>query len=89
MHTGKYNMSILKEIAQVEVEALHELVVMYKVEDEDELPIEFDIHELMDLDKVDRRPCLEKALESCPGNGRQEFIDKVLERIAVLNPRIS
>eukprot|EP00953_Heterococcus_sp_UTEX-ZZ885_P040549 20717-Heterococcus_DN1.PRE.2 len=57
MLTGKYDMSVLREIARVEEAALEELVELYEVDDEDELSelgVEFDIHELIDMSPDER-----------------------------------
>ncbi|KAG5184677.1 protein phosphatase 1 regulatory subunit 14B [Tribonema minus] len=85
--TGKYDMSVLREIARVEEAAIEELVELYGVDEEDELAVEFDIHELMAMDPGDRRAALKDKLADCP-KPTDEFVDKYLERIKTLNPKL-
>lgn len=53
--------------AQVEQWFMDQLVTLYGVEDEDQLPIPFDFLELLDTDKEDREDLLKDKLADCPG----------------------
>mmetsp|Transcript_12423 Transcript_12423/g.18646 ORF Transcript_12423/g.18646 Transcript_12423/m.18646 type:complete len:108 (+) Transcript_12423:60-383(+) len=86
--TGKYDMAMLREIAKIEENAVEELVELYKVESEDDLPFDFDIHELMDIDRPKRRSFLEERLKDCPSSA-EGFMEKYLEKIKTMNPRLS
>lgn len=46
---------------------MDQLVTLYGVEDEDQLPIPFDFLELLDTDKEDREDLLKDKLADCPG----------------------
>lgn len=57
-----------------------------QVESEDNLPVNFDIHVLLDLHEDERRSFLSNMLKDCPSEEVQTFMDKYLERIHELNP---
>jgi hypothetical protein len=86
--TGKYDMGILREIARIEEACLEELVDMFQVEDEDELPIEFDIHEFVDMDEEARPAALQELLKGCP-SPTEDFVAKFCDKIRGLNPKLT
>ncbi|CAM9545122.1 unnamed protein product [Phaeothamnion confervicola] len=87
MLTGKYDMSVLREIARIEEGALEDLVQLFGVGDEDDLPVQFDIHEYIGLEDGDRRQALVKLLVDCP-SPTDEWINKFLDKIRGLNPHL-
>lgn len=87
--TGKYDMFVLKQINRTEEAAIAELVQMYKVESEDDLPVSFDIHQLVDMPHEDRRDYLTSLLKGCPSDDSvQAFMDKYLDTVKELNPHL-
>lgn len=58
------------------------------MEAEDELPVTFDIHEIVDMEVPQRRTHLTTLLGQCPSAGAEVFIEKYLERINELNPHL-
>lgn len=59
-----------------------------QVESEDDLPVTFDVHELVDMDQDERRTHLTSLLKECPGAGVEAFKEKYLDRINELNPHL-
>ena len=60
-----------------------------QVENEDELPVSFDFHQLVGLKEGERRAFLESMLQACSSEAMPAFIDKCLERISKLDARVS
>eukprot|EP00904_Undaria_pinnatifida_P005008 jgi/Undpi1/1637/HiC_scaffold_11.g05027.m1 len=87
--TGRYNMHVLKEISRTEESALKELAVMFQVENDDSLPVSFDLPQLLDLKEGERRPFLYGMLQCCPSDMVPVFIDKYLDHINGLAPYVS
>lgn len=60
------------------------------MESEDELPVSFDLHQLVDLKEDARRAFLEDMLHACPAvDTFPAFIDKYLEQIKDLDARVT
>ena len=59
------------------------------MENEDELAVSLDLHQLVGLKKGERRAFLESMLQACASNATPAFIDKCLERISKLDARVS
>lgn len=60
----------------------------WQVESEDDLPVAFDVHEIVDMDVTERRSHLTTVLKDCPSDGKEAFIEKYVERINELNPHL-
>lgn len=58
-----------------------------QVEAEENIPVSFDIHQLLSLDEVARRPFLDNLLKGCPANEEvPAFVEKYVGHIKGLNP---
>ena len=90
MLTGKYDMAVLREIARLEEAALEELAELYGVDDEDDLDLEFDIHDYVSMEEGERKEALLKLLEECPASAAdvEKWADSFLEKIKGLNPHL-
>eukprot|EP00752_Nemacystus_decipiens_P007748 g6926.t1 len=89
MMSAKYDMGTLRELSRTEDEVIEELVQMFKVESEDELPVPFDLQQLVYMKEGERRAFLENLLQACASDAMPAFIDKCLERINDLGARVS
>lgn len=59
---------------------------MPQVDSDDSIPVDFDIHQLLDLKEDERRPFLGDMLRDCPSDHVPAFIDTCLDRIKGLKP---
>ncbi|CAN0072468.1 unnamed protein product [Scytosiphon promiscuus] len=90
MASGKYDLDLLREFTKTEEEALKDLVIMYQVENEDKLPISFDLHQLVDLKEDARRAFLGNMLHACPAvDAVPAFISKYLAQVNDLDARVT
>lgn len=56
-----------------------------QVQSQDDLPVSFDVHHLVNMAEAERRPYLTGILEECPSEAREAFVDKYLRIIKQLN----
>ncbi len=80
--TGRYDMKQLIKVQQVEQWFMTKLVELYQVEDEDALPISFDLLEVIETPKDNRIDFLKEKLAACPSDAEpatQELLAKVDE----------
>eukprot|EP00301_Raphidiophrys_heterophryoidea_P014881 c23355_g1_i1.p1 GENE.c23355_g1_i1~~c23355_g1_i1.p1 ORF type:complete len:109 (+),score=20.84 c23355_g1_i1:49-327(+) len=78
--TQKYDMGKLKKLNEIEVWSAVRLSEIYGAP-EDALPVEIDIHELVDLETKDQRTTrLEKLLNKAP-HDTHSFIEELVERV--------
>ena len=92
--TGRYDMNRLNAFKEVEEWFMGQMVTLYKVEEEDNLPREvfgdsnFDFYEVLDLPEGEKKQYLMSHLESsCPSDAQalEKVISQVMDKIAQLN----
>ncbi|TFJ83837.1 hypothetical protein NSK_004935 [Nannochloropsis salina CCMP1776] len=82
--TGRYDMKQLIKVQQVEQWFMSCLVELYKVDDEDKLPINFDLLEVIEMSKDKRPTFLAEKMTECPSDV-QPAIKELLAKIDELN----
>eukprot|EP00298_Acanthocystis_sp_HF-20_P004421 c14750_g1_i1.p1 GENE.c14750_g1_i1~~c14750_g1_i1.p1 ORF type:complete len:111 (+),score=26.30 c14750_g1_i1:1-333(+) len=83
--TQKYDMTFLKKVNDIEVWAISELAKLYDV-DEESLPVELDLHEIVELENDEERTEeIKDVLKGCPKD-ITSFIAEVLAKIRALPP---
>ncbi|CAN0075933.1 unnamed protein product [Ectocarpus sp. 12 AP-2014] len=84
-------MDTRRALAKTEEAALKDLVAMFKVESEEQLPVSFDVHRLLGLEEGERRSFVQNifhARSSCTDStpmSIDSFIDKYLEQTRILD----
>lgn len=82
--TGRYDMKQLIKVQQVEQWFMEKLVELYKVEDEDGLPISFDLLEVIETPKEARDAFLKDKVKECPSDA-EPAIKELLAKLDELN----
>lgn len=66
--------------------AVH-IIFFTQVEAEENIPVSFDIHHILDLAEAERRPFLDNLLRGCPATEEvPAFVEKYVGHIEGLNP---
>ncbi|CAB1102811.1 unnamed protein product [Ectocarpus sp. CCAP 1310/34] len=88
---SEHDMDTRRALARTEEAALKDLVAMFKVESEEQLPVSFDVHRLLELEEGERRSFVKNMLQaysSCTDAtpmSIDSFIDKYLEQTRILD----
>ncbi|CAM9377965.1 unnamed protein product [Ectocarpus sp. 12 AP-2014] len=88
---SEHDMDTRRALAKTEEAALKDLVAMFKVESEEQLPVSFDVHRLLGLEEGERRSFVQNMLHahsSCTDAtpmSIDSFIDKYLEQTRILD----
>lgn len=82
--TGRYDMKQLIKVQQVEQWFMTQLVNLYKVEDEDALPIGFDLLEVIETPKDKRAAFLKEKLTACPSDA-EPAVKELMAKLDELN----
>ncbi|GAB5034052.1 protein phosphatase 1 regulatory subunit 14b-like [Nannochloropsis oceanica] len=82
--TGRYDMKQLIKVQQVEQWFTTQLIDLYKVEDEDALPISFDLLEVIEKPTDKRLAFLKEKLTACPSEA-ESVIKELLAKLDELN----
>lgn len=82
--TGRYDMKQLIKVQQVEQWFTTQLVDLYKVQDEDALPISFDLLEVIEKPTEKRPAFLKEKLTACPSEA-ESVIKELLAKLDELN----
>ncbi|CAN0263646.1 unnamed protein product, partial [Ectocarpus fasciculatus] len=62
--SGVDDMDTRRALARTEEAALKDLVAMFKVDSEEELPVSFDVHRLLELKESERRDFVRNMLDA-------------------------
>ncbi|CAN0312074.1 unnamed protein product, partial [Ectocarpus sp. 13 AM-2016] len=88
---SEHDMDTRRALAKTEEAALKDLVAMFKVESEEQLPVSFDVHRLLGLEEGERRSFVQNMLHAhsyctdATPMSIDSFIDKYLEQTRILD----